>query len=92
MKHYLKSEGLNFGMASPQRYTEALENAGFMNIKLRDRNDWYRKIARKEYEQMRGPLYLKMVDMIGYRVTHLIIWSLRYDPTCITKDEVQQRD
>ena len=52
-------------MASPQRYIKALENAGFMNIKLRDRNNWYRKLGREEYEQMRGPLYHKMVDMVG---------------------------
>ena len=65
MEYYIKVEGLNFGMASPERYAKALEKAGFANIKLRDRNAWYRDLSRAEYEQMKGPLYPEMVEMLG---------------------------
>lgn len=65
MEHYLEVEGLNFGMASPDRYAEALEKAGFIDIRLRDRNSWYSDLSRREYEQMKGPLYPRMVELLG---------------------------
>lgn len=65
MEYYIEVEGLNFGMASPNRYAEALEKAGFRDIKLRDRNAWYSDLSRKEYEQMKGPLYPRMVELLG---------------------------
>lgn len=65
MLHYLEAEGLSFGMASPKRYAKALEKAGFVDIKLRDRNTWYRTVSRKEYQQMKGPLYPQMEAMLG---------------------------
>ena len=65
MEHYLKTENLSFGMASPDRYKESLAKAGFVDIKLRDRNAWYAVVSREEYEQMKGPLYPKMKSMLG---------------------------
>jgi len=65
MEYYIKVEGLNFGMASPERYAKALEKAGFVGIKLRDRNAWYSDLSRNEYEKMKGPLYPEMVEMLG---------------------------
>ena len=65
MEYYLEVEGLNFGMASPERYAKALEKVGFAGIKLRDRNAWYSDLSRNEYEQMKGPLYPEMVEMLG---------------------------
>ncbi len=65
MEYYIEVEGLNFGMASPNRYAEALEKAGFMGIQMRDRNTWYRDVSRKEYEQMKGPLYPRMAEFLG---------------------------
>jgi ubiquinone/menaquinone biosynthesis C-methylase UbiE len=85
MEYYLKVEGLNFGMASPGRYAKALEKAGFFEIRLRDRNAWYRDLSRKEYEQMKGPLYPRMVELLGranadryveiWRAMHAVIAS-----------------
>ena len=65
MEYYLETEGLSFGMASPQRYQKALVNSGFRDIRLRDRNAWYAELARKEYEQMKGPMYSQMVSLLG---------------------------
>jgi phosphoethanolamine N-methyltransferase len=65
MKAYLAAEGLDFGMASPRRYRAALAEAGFVNIAIADRNDWYRQKARQELAQMQGPLYAKAVERLG---------------------------
>jgi SAM-dependent methyltransferase len=55
MRAYIAAEGLDFGMASPSRYRSALEGAGFEQVELRDRNDWYRVAARHERDQLAGP-------------------------------------
>lgn len=55
MAAYLAEEDLDFGMASPGRYRAALEAAGFTEIRLRNRNPWYRATARGELERLLGP-------------------------------------
>ncbi len=77
MKTYIAAEGLDFGMASPKRYRAALEAAGFHNIGIVSRNDWYRRIAREELAQLKGPLYARAIEHLGKDfVDHNIdIWS-----------------
>ena len=52
MADYIAKEALNFGMASPDRYRKALQAAGFVDISLRNRNPWYREIARDELARL----------------------------------------
>lgn len=54
MEAYLKSENLDFGMASAARYQAALQAAGFEAIHLTDRNPWYREQAREELARLEG--------------------------------------
>lgn len=65
MKDYVAAEGLSFAMASPARYAEAMRRAGFENVETRDRNPWYREVARRELEQLKGPLYDKVAAVVG---------------------------
>ena len=65
MQQYLAAEGLSFGMASPTRYALALEKAGFAQIKLTDRNPWYRQTARLELARLEGPLFASAAAAVG---------------------------
>ena len=65
MKAYIAAEGLSFSMASPARYAKAMERAGFADVAVRDRNPWYRDVARAELEALKGPLYRKVADAVG---------------------------
>jgi len=65
MAAYIKSEGLDFGMASPQRYRDAMRRAGFVDIRLVNRNQWYRQVARQELAAMQGELYDSAVKRLG---------------------------
>jgi len=65
MQEYLVAEGLDFGLASAKTYLEALESAGFTDIEIVDRNDWYRQQARQEREQMGGILYDGLASKVG---------------------------
>ena len=65
MKAYIASEGLDFGMASPLRYADAMRTAGFEKVETRSRNAWYRDRAREELALMKGPLYAEAAAKLG---------------------------
>lgn len=65
MKEYLKMEGLSFGMASPERYAKALEAAGFTEVALKNRNPWYREVAKRERAAIAGELYEAACEAAG---------------------------
>ncbi|MBS3648117.1 methyltransferase domain-containing protein [Pseudaminobacter sp. 19-2017] len=65
MKAYVAAEGLSFSMASPERYRQAMERAGFEDVRIVDRNPWYREVARGELARLKGPLYAKAAAAVG---------------------------
>ncbi|TGQ67478.1 methyltransferase domain-containing protein [Mesorhizobium sp. M00.F.Ca.ET.186.01.1.1] len=65
MKAYIAAEGLSFAMASPARYIRAMRSAGFADVTVRDRNLWYREVARGELEKLKGPLYPTAAAAVG---------------------------
>ncbi len=65
MQEYLVAEGLDFGLASAKTYTDALQRAGFCDIDIVDRNEWYRQQARIEREQLGGILYDGLASIVG---------------------------
>lgn len=77
MKDYIASEGLDFGMASPGRYRDALEEAGFKNIEIKSRNAWYREQARQELANLSGSLYTEACASLGkdYVDHNIEIWK-----------------
>jgi phosphoethanolamine N-methyltransferase len=89
MQQYIESEGLSFDMSPPERYEKALAKAGFKDIVLRDRNSWYRQLARKEYEQMKGPLYQTLVERAGRVETDRNIETWR--TMCVVLDSGELR-
>ncbi len=77
MKAYVESEGLDFGMASPARYRDAMQQAGFINIETTSRNAWYCETARNEIEMLKGPLYAGAVAKLGadFVDRNIAIWA-----------------
>lgn len=64
MAEYIAAEGLDFGMATPARYRAAMEAAGFEDIRIRSRNDWYRQQARQELDRLWGE--------VGHAAAHVV--------------------
>ena len=54
MADYIKEEGLDFAMASPTTYLQAMKDAGFVDIVLVNRNPWYAKVAAQELNWLTG--------------------------------------
>lgn len=65
MRAYLVAEGLDFGLASAETYRAALAAAGFTDIEIVDRNEWYQQQARLERERMAGALYDGLAATVG---------------------------
>lgn len=78
MRAYLVSEDLDFGMASPEAYAKALEQAGFVDVVLTNRNAWYCEQAKRELALLQGELHADAVAELGRElVDHNIrTWAL----------------
>ncbi len=89
MQAYLVAEGLDFGLASAAAYRDALAAAGFADIEIVDRNDWYRTVARAERDNMAGALFAGLESQVGREfLEHEIdVW----DKMIVALDEGQLR-
>lgn len=77
LKRYIELEDLGFGMGSPARYSNAMAEAGFADIRMTDRNTWYKGIVTKELDALSGPLYANLIERLGQDfVDHSIrVWQ-----------------
>ncbi|MFO1175756.1 MAG: methyltransferase domain-containing protein [Paracoccaceae bacterium] len=77
MAAYIAAEGLDFGMASPARYRDALERAGFAGIEIDSRNGWYRQAARAELARLQGPVGAAAAQRVGQDFVdqNIAIWT-----------------
>ncbi|TAG19020.1 MAG: methyltransferase domain-containing protein [Rhodobacterales bacterium] len=77
MAEYISAEGLDFGMATPQRYMQAMTAAGFVDCTTTSRNDWYRQRAREELERLKGTAGAAAAKVVGQPFVdqNIAIWS-----------------
>ncbi len=78
MAAYIKSEDLDFAMASPARYAAALKAAGFAHVETRNRNGWYRDVARDEYEQVTSSRKAEFEEKYGrdFNDQQITTWTM----------------
>lgn len=78
MSEYIAAEGLGFEMASPTRYRDAMDKAGFVDIRIVSRNEWYRNQARTELARLRGPVGRDVAAVFGQKIIddNIRIWEL----------------
>jgi len=55
MERWLRSVDLTFAMATPERTRLAMEAAGFVEVEVRNRNEWFRAQSRRDLAQVEGP-------------------------------------
>jgi ubiquinone/menaquinone biosynthesis C-methylase UbiE len=77
MAEYVAAEGLDFGMATPARYLEAMAAAGFVEARTTSRNAWYRARARDELERLKGSVGAAAARIVGqdFVEQNIDIWS-----------------
>jgi SAM-dependent methyltransferase len=73
MLEFFHLEGIAYNMANMAETTAALARAGFIEIEGRDRNEWYRDLARRELAALEGELRPLVTARIGReRAEHFI--------------------
>jgi len=77
MAEYIAAEGLDFAMASPERYAKAMTDAGFEDVELVNRNSWYADVAASELAELTGPNRAGWEDRHGVEfIAHQVdIWE-----------------
>jgi SAM-dependent methyltransferase len=74
MLEYFRLEGITYNMASIEQSRAALEAAGFADIQIRDRNEWYRQLATREAASLAGEWYPTLLERLGEeRAQHFVI-------------------
>ena len=73
MREYFRLEGIAYNMANTAETTAALARVGFVGIEVRDRNAWYRDLARRELAALSGELRPLVTERIGAaRAQHFV--------------------
>ncbi len=65
MLDYIAAEGLDFGMATPRQYRDAMAQAGFADIRTISRTAWYRQTARAERARLSAPQDAATLASVG---------------------------
>ena len=73
MCEFFRLEGIAYNMATCEESVQALRSAGFVDIEVRDRHEWYRDLAQRELQAMESSFRDLIVDRIGAdRARHFI--------------------
>jgi len=65
MMEFFRLEGIAYNMATLDESASALRAAGFVDVVIRDRHEWYLTVAQRELESMEGSLKSLIVSRIG---------------------------
>ena len=90
MRYWFKMEGLTYAMETPNRHEEILKTAGFVDIEINDRSDWYRRRVREEYGQIKNELYPDMIKLMGQDNTDHFVENWRAMVVVCEKGEMLQ--
>ena len=77
MEYFFELEGLTYNMVTLDNYGAALRDCGFVDIELADITDRFRIESQSEYERMKGPLNIRMRELLGDEKTAYFIENWR---------------
>lgn len=72
MKAFLQNE-MDFSMATSGEIADHLIQSGFPEIAIRDRNAWFAELAEREFADLTGSRWHRIVDEFGSDAADLII-------------------
>jgi phosphoethanolamine N-methyltransferase len=90
MRHWFEMEGLTYAMETPERHEELLREAGFADVAVVDRSDWYRRRAQDEYARMKGEIYPRMLEAMGRKDADHFVENWRAMTVVCAKGEMLQ--
>ena len=73
MMEFFRIEGITYNMATLEQCASAVKHAGFVDVEVRDRNEWYLALAQRELQSMEGELKPLIIERIGpERAEHFV--------------------
>ncbi len=90
MQYWFELEGLTYAMQTLAQFRDTFISAGFIDVESEDATDWYRHAARREYEQIKGELYPRMVELLGKADADHFVENWRAMVVVIDKGEMRQ--
>lgn len=90
MFYFFEMEGLTYAMDTIENHRSLLETAGFTDIELTDASEWYRRQVGREYAQLKGDLYPRVVDLIGREDADHFVENWRAMSVVCEKGEMKQ--
>jgi SAM-dependent methyltransferase len=89
MLEFFRLEGIAYNMVSLGESAEALRAAGFVDVDVRDRHDWYLGLARRELAPMEGPWRALIVERIGAEAAEHFIADWRQLVVVLQRGELR---
>lgn len=90
MLYWFKMERLTYDMKTFDEYEALLREAGFTDIEMSDRSDWYRRKVAEEYAQIQSEFYPRMVESLGQQEADHFVENWRSMKVVCEKGEVFQ--
>jgi phosphoethanolamine N-methyltransferase len=90
MLYWFKMERITYDMKTFSEYEALLQGAGFVDIEITDKSDWYRQRVQDEYEQIRTEIYPRMVEVLGQKEADHFVENWRsMSVVCVNGDVYQ---
>jgi phosphoethanolamine N-methyltransferase len=89
MLEFFRLEGITYNMATLEESAAVLSAAGFTDIEVRDRNAWYRDLARREVAALEGELYPVLTAKIGAARADHFVANWRQMVVVLTRGELR---
>lgn len=90
MRRWIELEGLTYQLETLARYGELLEEVGFREVALEDASGWYRRQVAIEHAALRGPLFGRMLELMGREQAEHFIENWRAMLVVCEKGEMRQ--
>jgi len=90
MHYWFELEGLTYAMETPEYHDKTLREAGFVDVSVVEKSDWYYKKVKEEYERLRGELYPRAVELIGKQQADHRVENWRAMVVICDKGELRQ--
>ncbi len=89
MRYWFELEGLTYAMETLEGHGRILQEAGFADIALADDGQAYRDLCHREYDQIRGPLKARMIEMLGQEQQEHFLENWRAMVVVLDKGELR---
>jgi len=90
MLYWFEIEGLTYAMETKEKHKELFLAAGFSDVLISDRSNWFRKKVKLELEQIKSVYFRRFVELIGLEKTKHFIEDWRATSVVCDKEEMLQ--